>query len=82
VASVGDREISVTWLVSVAMWATGFGMIVVGMVIGNGGLGQLGLWHSAVGACLSVRGYILDLHYRERNAFELGRDSAELRGLP
>jgi hypothetical protein len=71
-----------TWVVSVAMWTIGFGLIVAGMVIGNDGVGQLGLWNAAVGACLSVRGYILELHERERNAFLLGQDSADLGRLP
>lgn len=77
---MGDMDLSLNWLLSIAFWTAGLVMVVVDLSTGVT-LGQLGLWCSMLGGVLSIRGYLLQLHERERNAFHLGRDSTGIRGL-
>lgn len=69
-----DRTIAVHTAFSALLWPLGTVMIVVGLLTEHE-LGQLGILVAMVAAVLNVRGFFCALERRERNAFELGRDS-------
>lgn len=57
---------------SVVMWLAGGAVVVVGLF--DQELTGVGIWLTALGAVLSVRWMLCRECYRQRNAFELGRD--------
>lgn len=76
---MNDRPISVTVTCAALLWAGGGALIVVYALVGVRGLGVIGIFLSAGAATLTIRCYLMQLaecfEHRERNAFELGRDS-------
>lgn len=71
---MNNRSIPASLAIASVLWAVGLGLIVLGLITKHD-FGQLGL-AAVCGACTwQVRGYICGLTWREREAFELGKDS-------
>lgn len=74
---MSDRSISFTSAVSAALWVLGVMLVMLDIALGEDAIGRLGFVVAMGGATLSVRSFICTLAYRERNAFEMGREYAE-----
>lgn len=74
-----DRPVSVTTIGAVLLWVAGYSLGIAYCVTGIRGMGVMAMLITAGGVTLTVRGYMIQLAEtlleRERNAFELGRDS-------
>ena len=79
-----DRPISLTAAGAIVSWTASFTLIGVSFRFENE-WGQLGLAMCGVALMLSIRVFVMqlcrELKSREHNAFELGRDSADLRQM-
>lgn len=69
-----DKTVSLTSVFAWVLWVVAIALVLVD-VFTEVNSGDLGIVAAAGGATLTVRGYFLDLEDRERNAFEIGRDS-------
>lgn len=77
-SEVFDRPVSVTHAVSVGFWIAG--LVFVGLeLFAIWPTAALGLFLAGVGGVLTIRGYFCHMQDREREAFEIGREAAELR---
>lgn len=70
---MNDRNIAVHTAFSCLLWPVGTVMILIGLMTERE-LGQLGLLLAMIAAVLNVRGFFCELHRREREAFEVGRE--------
>ncbi len=81
---LSDREVSLTGTTSLLLWLLGFGLVVAHAATALD-VGPLGIFFVALAAVLTVRGYIRcgvdQVNGREMAAFDLGRESAEVRSL-
>lgn len=71
---MSDRTIAVHTAISCILWPSAFVLVCLGIFTGHN-LGQLGLLFGVVAATLTVRGWICELGRREREAYEIGRES-------
>lgn len=80
-----DRSLPLHHVLATVIWCLAIGFIVAGLASRFIYLGHLGLLFTACAAVLNIRGFICcatqQVLDNERNAFELGRDSAEVRSL-
>lgn len=72
---VQDKNVSLTRVFALGLWALAAALVLAELALGVD-LADVGLLAGLAAATLTVRGYFVDLHDRERNAFEIGRDSA------
>lgn len=78
--SLDDRSVSFTLASSLLLWIAGLVLVVVDIFVEPQLVG-LGLFSAGAGGVLTIRSYFCALSRREQNAFELGRESAGIRGL-
>lgn len=71
-----DRNISATTTLAVLMWMVGAALALTELFT-HLDIGELGIVIAAAGATMNVRGFFCHIAYRERNAFELGREYEE-----
>lgn len=69
-----DKNVSLTDACSWVLWVLAVALVVVQMASPLE-TAELGVIAAIGGATLTVRGYFVDLADRERNAYEIGRDS-------
>lgn len=69
-----DWEVQVTAVISGVLWLAGAATIVAGVLTKAYGVPAVGLFSAGVAAVLNIRGLVLGMEQRIRNAFELGRD--------
>lgn len=69
-----SRNISLHTAISCFLWPLGLGLVLVGIFTRHD-LGQLGLLLAMIAAVLNVRGFFCRLAHREREAYEIGRES-------
>lgn len=71
---VNDTTFSATSTIAAILWAVG--AIFIGLSFFHvSAFGQVGIYFAAAAGTCQIRGFICSLRQRERNAFELGRDS-------
>jgi hypothetical protein len=70
-----DRRVSLTGISAIALWVTSLVLVLTDMFT-EVNSGDLGIVAAAGAGTLTIRGYFVDLAARERNAFDIGRDSA------
>lgn len=75
-----ERTFSSTHVYSLAFWLVGLTLILFRMIYGWN-TGSLGLFFAGIGGVLNIRGFIHHMEWRERNAFELGRDAERIRSI-
>lgn len=69
-------HVSLNTILALTCWVAGLLMILYRVTDDRAaGVGQLGLFLSALGMTLTVRGFIARLEVLERRAFRLGQDS-------
>lgn len=80
-----DSNLSIHHVVAGLLWLAAAGLIIGGGVTGILSLGHLGLMCAGAAMVGNIRGFICvatrQVMESERNAFELGRDSADLRRI-
>lgn len=69
-----DRHVSLTGVTAAALWMLSVVLVVAGALT-DVSCGDLGIVAGLAAVTLTIRGYFVDLADRERNAFEIGRDS-------
>lgn len=69
-----DKTISSTTALAMLLWPAGFLLIILDLMTGWEA-GELGLFLAGAAGVLNIRGFFCDLRYREREAYEIGRDS-------
>lgn len=79
VNSMQDKDVSLNGLATAGLW-TSAAVLVPLDVLTDVNTGDLGILSAIGAATLSIRSYFAALEDRERNAFEIGRDSVRHRG--
>lgn len=75
---MNDREVSLRSVIAYSLWLIGATLATLEM-FGQWNAGELGVVAAAIGATLNVRGFFIDLHRRERRAFDFGREYEQTR---
>lgn len=75
-----DRNISATFLSSVALWVLGLALAILNIFI-DPDVGGLAMVLAAAGATITVRGFFCQLSKRELAAFELGREAGSVKPI-
>lgn len=69
-----DWEVRVAAVISGVLWVTGAALVVAGVLTKVYGVPAVGLFTAGVAAVLNIRGFVLRMEERIRDAFDLGRD--------
>lgn len=77
---LSDRSISFTAVLAGAGWIVGVALVVIDLFVAPR-LDALGLIAAGAGGVLTIRGFFCTASERERNAFQLGRDSVQGEGV-
>lgn len=76
-----DRAVSAGCVVAAGLWVLMVVLLGVAWGTGNEDAGRVGLACSAAAATATIRQFFVVQNRLMRNAFELGRDSAEVRPM-
>lgn len=76
-----DRTLSAGCVVATGLWALMVVLLAVAWATGNDDAGRVGLACSAAAATATIRQFFVVQNKMVRNAFELGRDSAQVRTM-
>lgn len=72
---MSNRSLSLFHFLAAGFWVKAMLLITAGLVVDRPGVGHFGLLCVGVAVTLHFRAFVCELVERERNAFELGRDS-------
>lgn len=75
-----DRKFSATHVYSLAFWVAGFAFVVV-EVVTSLDVGELGILLAGIGGVANIKGFLLNLECREREAFHMGEEVERLRSV-
>lgn len=75
-----ERKFSSTHVYSLGFWIVGF-LLAFAELIYRWDLGELGILTAGIGGVLNIRGFILHMECREREAFSLGEQVERLRSV-
>lgn len=80
---MNDWNLSAHHVVAAGLWAVGVALVIIGMLVGNESIGQLGILSAGLGGVINIRGFICKSARRDQRMFELGRDfgSQDVRSL-
>lgn len=71
--NLADREFSITYSLAAGFWILAAFVIALNWFVPIDLLG-VAFWTTGIACCLTVRGYLCRMIYRERRAFEAGVD--------
>lgn len=71
------KQVSVCEAAAIGLWLVGLALVLADVIFGSheDGLGPVGVVLSVGAATLNVRAWMYQFSERERDAFEMGRDS-------
>lgn len=75
-----ERKFSSTHVYSLAFWAVGFALAILELIYGWD-LGELGILAAGVGGVINIKGFILHMECREREAFRMGEQFERIRSI-
>lgn len=75
-----ERKFPATHVYALGFWISGFVLVLLDLFT-NFETGELGILMAGIGGLLNVRGLLMHLECRERQAFSLGQDVERLRSI-